>query len=79
VQDPLAGFGRNLRRERRRRGLTQEKLADAAEIHRTHVSKIERGLCDPGVRTVARLLAALALSGGPLYKGVVNVSADASR
>lgn len=69
MQDSLVIFGRNVRRERRRRGITQEQLADAADIHRTHVSKIERALCDPGARTVARLLEALALSGGPLFEG----------
>jgi transcriptional regulator with XRE-family HTH domain len=79
MDDPLGVFGQNLRRARRRLGMTQEELADAAELHRTHISKIERALCEPGVRTVARLLAALALSGGPLFEGVERRRASGAR
>jgi transcriptional regulator with XRE-family HTH domain len=69
VADPLEIFGLNLRRARKARGLTQEQLGLAADVHRTHISKIERSICEPGVRTVAKLLARLELSGGPLFEG----------
>jgi transcriptional regulator with XRE-family HTH domain len=70
VSDPLQVFGANLRRARKRRGLSQEALGAAADVHRTHISKIERNMCEPGVRTVARLLIALQMTGGPLFEGV---------
>jgi DNA-binding XRE family transcriptional regulator len=50
VLDPLSIFAVNLRRLREERGLSQERLGEAANVHMTHVSKIERGQCEPGVR-----------------------------
>jgi transcriptional regulator with XRE-family HTH domain len=55
---------------RTERGLTQEQLADAAGLHLTHISKIERCLCEPGARTVAKLAQGLRISAGPLFDGI---------
>jgi transcriptional regulator with XRE-family HTH domain len=56
-----------MRKERR---FTQEELALAAYIHPTHLSKIERSLCEPGARTISKLMTALGVSGGPLFDGI---------
>lgn len=53
------GFGRALREARHALGISQEELADRAEIHRTHVSQLERGLKSPTIDTLARLAKAL--------------------
>jgi len=53
---------RNLRKLRVRRGLSQEALAVDAEIDRTYVSRLERGLENPTVAVLERL--ALALEAG---------------
>lgn len=53
--DALEEFGRNLRRLRQERGLTQERLAELSDLHLTDVGRIERAERDPGVRTVAKL------------------------
>ncbi len=50
---------RNLRRLRVRRGLSQEVLAVDAEIDRTYVSRLERGLENPTVAVLERLANAL--------------------
>jgi transcriptional regulator with XRE-family HTH domain len=50
---------RNLRRIRVKRGLSQEALAVDAEIDRTHVSRIERGIENPTVVVLDRLAKAL--------------------
>lgn len=39
----LADFGANLRRERTARGITQEKLAELADLNMRTVQKIESG------------------------------------
>lgn len=46
----LISLGRNLRQARERKELTQEKLAEIAEIDPTYVSGIERGLRRLSVR-----------------------------
>ncbi len=35
-------FGENVRKAREAKGMSQEDLADAAGLHRTHISLIER-------------------------------------
>jgi transcriptional regulator with XRE-family HTH domain len=50
---------RNLRRLRVRRGLSQEALAVDAEIDRTYVSRLERGLENPTVAVLEKIGEAL--------------------
>jgi transcriptional regulator with XRE-family HTH domain len=38
----LRKFGLVIRQERERQGLSQEKLAELAEVHRTYIGMIER-------------------------------------
>lgn len=51
--------GRNVRRLRVRRGISQELLAVDATMDRAHVSRIERGVENPTIQVVDRLAAAL--------------------
>ena len=70
-RDPvLAALGQNVRRGRETRQLTQEKLAERANLDPTYISGIERGLRNPGIKNVARLAKALGLSTAELCKGV---------
>lgn len=48
-----------MRAARRERGLSQEALADAAKIDRSHLGKIERGERNVSVLNLARIAAAL--------------------
>lgn len=38
----LIAFGKNVQRERKLAGLSQEQLADAAGLHRTYIGMVER-------------------------------------
>lgn len=52
-------FGRAVKRQRERLGMSQEALAEAADIHRTHVGFIERGERSPSVDVAAKVARAL--------------------
>ena len=62
-------FGPNLRRCRRAAGYTQEELAFRAGGHATTVGLLERGERNPGFEVQMRLIGALGIDAGELYKG----------
>ena len=66
----LAAFGRNVARLRAERGLSQDKLAESAELDRTYLSGIERGVRNPGIKAVLKLTRALRVGVDELCKGV---------
>lgn len=70
MPDQLDTFAANMRRIRRQRGLSQERLAHAADLNMTHVSKIERSEREPGVRTISKLAVALRVSVADLFEGI---------
>jgi transcriptional regulator with XRE-family HTH domain len=59
---------RNIRRLRVARGLSQEALAVDAEIDRTYVSRLERGLENPSVAVLERLAKALSANIEELFR-----------
>jgi len=65
-----AAFGRQLRKFREAKALTQGTLAEKANMDRTYISDIERGMRNPGIKNVARLAKALNLTSAMLMEGV---------
>ena len=51
--------GKNVKAARQALRFSQEELADKAEIDRTYVSGVERGLRNPSIKVLARLAKAL--------------------
>ena len=51
--------GLNLQKLRRERGLSQEELADRANIHQTYLSGVERGKRNPTITVLHRIAEAL--------------------
>lgn len=51
----LKSFGVNVRRERQRRAMTQEKLAELAELNPRTIQKIEAGKVNLLITTVCRI------------------------
>lgn len=54
-------FSRNVGLVRRHRNLSQEKLAEIADLHRTYVGQIERGDVTPTLDAAERVAQALNL------------------
>ena len=57
--DMRALVGRNVRRIREKKGLTQERLADLSGFSQQYISSLERGRRNPTVITLYELAAAL--------------------
>lgn len=56
-----AQFGNAVRERRQEQGMTQEALADAADVHRTYVGDVERGHRNVTLVTAGRLAEALSI------------------
>lgn len=70
-RDPtLVAFGRNVARFRAECGFSQDKLAEKADLDRTYLSGIERGVRNPGIKAVLKLCRALRTSANELCEGV---------
>ncbi len=55
----LKAFGVRLRELRKEHGLSQEKLAELADLHRNYPSLLERGRANPTLLVIAALPRAL--------------------
>jgi two-component system response regulator len=64
------GFGAEVRRRRRLMGLSQERLAELASLHRTYVSAVESGRRNPSLSSLQRLAKALGASLGSVFVSV---------
>jgi transcriptional regulator with XRE-family HTH domain len=54
-------FGNNLKAQRQRAGLSQERLAELADLDRTEISLLERGQRMPRLDTIVSLTRGLSL------------------
>lgn len=66
-------FGANLNAARRSSGLSQERLAAKAGLHRTAIGLLEHGDRVPRVDTVVKLARALGIEPGELLIGLASV------
>jgi len=55
-------FGQNLRRKRETLGISQEDLAEKAELHRTYIGSVERGERNVSIDNMERLAVAVGSS-----------------
>jgi transcriptional regulator with XRE-family HTH domain len=68
--EPLEQFPENLRRCRKNRGLSQQRLAFDCRLHRTEISLLERGDRNPRLTTIVRLARALGVPPAELLEDV---------
>lgn len=55
----MVRFGKRLREVRESVGISQERLAELAKLHRTYVSSVERGKRNVSLLNIERLALAL--------------------
>src|SRR6266536_2565827 len=68
--DVQKGFGAEVKRRRVQLGMSQEKLAERANLHRTYVSDVEGGKRNPSLASIQRLTLALGASLGAIFASV---------
>ncbi len=57
----LIQFGKRVREERTKRGISQERLGELAKVHRTYVGMIERGEKNITLTNIEKVARALSL------------------
>ena len=62
MTDVLERFGLHMRKVRTKAGVSQEKLAELAGLHRTYVSSVERGKRNISLLSIDKLASALDVS-----------------
>jgi transcriptional regulator with XRE-family HTH domain len=61
-----AALGEAIRQKRTALGLSQEELAEASDLHITHIGGLETGVRNPSYATLIRLARALETTPGSL-------------
>ena len=69
LSDVQKRFGKKLREVRQQKGISQEKLAELAGLHRTYVSSVERGERNISLVNIEKLASALNVSLAKLMPG----------
>jgi DNA-binding winged helix-turn-helix (wHTH) protein/DNA-binding XRE family transcriptional regulator len=70
MSDHTQRFAENVRRLRRRAGISAGELAERAGVDRTHVGSIENGRVEPRLGTLIRLIGALGTTPDEILDGI---------
>lgn len=65
-------FGQRVKELRNKKGISQEKLAEFSDLHRTYISSIELGKRNVALENIARLAKALDCNIEDLFKSTVK-------
>jgi transcriptional regulator with XRE-family HTH domain len=68
TRDAKVMFGQALKELREKRGLSQERLADAMNVHRNTIALVERGARNPSLEMIQRLAKALSVKPGKFFQ-----------
>lgn len=63
-------FGENMKRHRRRAGLSQEELGFRANLHRTEIGMLERGIRLPRLDTIIKVAGGIEIDTAELLDGM---------
>ncbi|MBE6542036.1 MAG: helix-turn-helix transcriptional regulator [Ruminococcaceae bacterium] len=68
----LEDFGKRIKDARKRRGFTQEVLAEKVDMAPTYISDIERGIKTPSLNTLVDLIKELEVSADYVLQGSLD-------
>jgi two-component system response regulator len=74
--DLKKGFGAEVKRRRIQSGISQEKLAELADLHRTYISAVESGKRNLTLESIQRLAQALGASVGSFFASLEQAPQD---
>lgn len=74
TSDLKALLGIAIKTERSVLGISQEELAQRADLHRTYVSEVERGVRNPSIASVEKLARALQISVSMLFEQATDAN-----
>ena len=70
ARDICVAAGEQIRKLRRAKSWRQIDLAEHSGVHEVHISDLERGTREPGLRTLSKIAVALGTSLSDLLKGL---------
>lgn len=76
ASDICVRVGRRIRELRQAKGWSQQLLADHAELERAHLSRLEEGKREAGLRVLERIAAALDVEVEDLVRRIRGERAD---
>jgi transcriptional regulator with XRE-family HTH domain len=70
LQDLNVQFGKAVRRWRKKRGISQERLAELCDLHGTYLGRVERGTQNISLKNIGKIARALKVKLRDLFKDV---------
>jgi transcriptional regulator with XRE-family HTH domain len=67
-KDYLIRFGKHLKKMREEKGMSQEELANLAEVSLPQITRIERGVINPTICTIKSLAIGLGIETSLMFK-----------
>ncbi|MEO0074076.1 MAG: helix-turn-helix transcriptional regulator [candidate division WOR-3 bacterium] len=68
LPNPRRLVGQRIRQYRKKRGWSQEKLGEEANLHRTYIGQVERGEKSIGIDNLFKIANALGISASDLVR-----------
>ena len=75
----LNSFGSLITTRRKKLGISQEELASRADLDRTYISGLERGVRNPSLTAIAKVAVGLGIAVEKLVKGLEDGASQKKR
>ena len=72
MNSTLSQFGKNVRKKRELKTLSQEDLADLSGLHRTYISSVERGQRNVSLINIIKITKALECEISELFNKIIK-------